>query len=116
MAYGSLQFRFSSFGRFAVCGLILLLFSNFAAAQGVNRSWTGGGATDNWTDAANWSPAASPSAADFLVIGAFDIAGLNSNNVTIEEGGRIEIVSDSSESGELGGPLACGRQGFEHRL
>ncbi|QEG33640.1 hypothetical protein [Bythopirellula goksoeyrii] len=69
---------------------------NSATAQGVVRNWTGGGATDDWFDAANWSPGAVPDPADLLLVSSSDIAGLDSNIVNISDGGRIEISSLSA--------------------
>jgi hypothetical protein len=47
-------------------GLVLVATLLSQAAQAVTRTWTGGGADDNWTTAANWGGTA-PSAGDDLV-------------------------------------------------
>ncbi len=47
-------------------GLVLVAILLSQAAQAVTRTWTGAGADDNWTTAANWGGTA-PSAGDDLV-------------------------------------------------
>jgi hypothetical protein len=47
-------------------GLVVLAILLSQAAQAVTRTWTGAGADDNWTTAANWGGTA-PSAGDDLV-------------------------------------------------
>ncbi|TWU28477.1 hypothetical protein [Bythopirellula polymerisocia] len=88
-----LRFRLCQFG--LSCVLLSSLLSTSVAAQGVSRVWSGGGATDNWFNPSNWSPVAPPNPADFLKIGFLDIAGLNTNDVDITYGGRIEIDSSA---------------------
>ncbi|TWU29953.1 beta strand repeat-containing protein [Bythopirellula polymerisocia] len=84
-----------AFSYSVLCALSFSLLTNSASGQGVSRSWIGGGATDNWFDSANWSPGAVPDPADFLVISFMDVAGLNTNNVDIANGGRIEVSTAS---------------------
>ena len=92
----SLLFRFIVFGSVTVFGPTLMLWSNSAAAQGVTQSWDGGGATDDWFDPLNWSLNLAPDDADFLAISLNDVAGLNTNDVDIADGGRIEIINSTA--------------------
>jgi hypothetical protein len=55
---------------------ITLAFSQ--PAQAATRTWTGAGATNNWTDAANWAGSVIPGASD---IATFD--GTSTKNATI---------------------------------
>src|SRR5262245_1678573 len=56
--------------QFCVCSVIaaLSLFTTNSLLA-ASDTWTGGGGTDNWSDGANWNPAAAPSANDLLFFG-----------------------------------------------
>lgn len=63
----------------AVAGLTLLAGNNNAFAA--SKTWTGGGADNNWSTAANWSPSGAPVSGDTLTF----------NNLTIT-GGKDDIT------------------------
>lgn len=48
-------------------GIFIVLFSQTITANAVSRTWDGGGATNNWSDAANWSGDVAPTSADDAV-------------------------------------------------
>src|SRR6266508_4793553 len=75
--------------RRGLAGRVLLLLLTICAAvfllprhaHAVNRTWTGAGATTNWSEAANWSGGVVPGAADVAVFDGTSVkdAAINVN-------------------------------------
>ncbi len=64
----------------AIAAVLITLAGRDAAAAGpVTRTWTGAGANSNWTNHANWNPAA-PNAGDILVFPAGAARKNNTND------------------------------------
>src|SRR5215475_13226742 len=63
-----------------IAGLISLIFFS-PSSSAVNRTWDGGGATNNWSEAANWSGDVVPGAGDIAV---FD--GTSTKDAVIDAG------------------------------
>ena len=61
---------------FAACACAFLIFAG--SARGATRTWNGGGATNNWSDAGNWVGGLIPGASD---VATFD--GTSAKNVVI---------------------------------
>src|SRR5690606_20733235 len=74
-----------SFGLLAVFGVVWCLFGA-SDALAVTRTWDGGGVTENWSEAANWS---SDTVATFLDAAVFD--GTSSKDATIDQ--NISMLS-----------------------
>lgn len=53
--------------------VFIFLFLQTAAALAVSRTWDGGGATNNWSDAVNWSGDAVPTSADDAVFNSTNV-------------------------------------------
>ena len=73
-----------------------LLFAIFLAAfpftaPAVTRSWSGGGADDNFSNPANWSPVGAPLDGDSLVFPAGTVADTVNNNLTGRSFASISI-------------------------
>ncbi len=79
----------------------LLLLTAAANAAAVTRTWDGGGATNNWSDAANWSGDVAPTSADDLVFNNTSVknstvdTGLTVNSVSINGGYSGTITQNS---------------------
>src|SRR5437773_11864893 len=97
-------------------------FSTHAAF--VTKTWDGGGSTNNWSEAANWSDDIAPVAGDSLIFdgtstknavvdASFNIFALNVNSgysgtVSISNGSTLTLNGSSSLNS---GTLSCGTGG-----
>lgn len=75
-------------------------------ARATNRNWTGGGADNHWTTAANWQGNVAPVAGDNLIFSGASNAGTQSNYNSYAAGtvfGQISINQASDQSFVLGG-------------
>ncbi|HEX6624245.1 MAG TPA: hypothetical protein VF064_11065, partial [Pyrinomonadaceae bacterium] len=82
-----------------VAACALLFFTRGASA--VNRTWDGGGATNNWSEDANWSDDTEPVAGDIAV---FD--GTSTKNATIDV--SINVAAIYINPGYTGTPGVAG--------
>lgn len=73
----TIKIRRAAFYLFAFFSFVFVFSSNSAAAT---RTWDGGGATNNWSTAANWSDDAAPTNADDVV---FDGASVKNSTIDI---------------------------------
>jgi hypothetical protein len=87
-----------------------------APATAVSRGWTGGGSTDNWSEAANWSGGAAPTTGDDVVLPAGsarpasvnDQPALTYRSITTADGRDIggQLLSLGSGGLAAGGAVA----------
>lgn len=75
--------------------LILLILTAAAAGSAATRTWDGGGATNSWTDAANWSENTAPVSGDSVLLNA-----TSSKNLTIDT--NVSVVYFAVQSGYTG--------------
>ena len=76
---------------------VALLILSAGRAQAANITWTGGGATNNWSDGANWSTASPPGSSDKAV---FD--GTSVKNATWDASGPATITALSVKASYTG--------------
>ena len=80
---------------FKLFALVVLIFTAAAAGNAATRTWDGGGATNNWTDAANWSEDTAPVAGDSILLNA-----TSSKNLIIDT--TVSVVYFAVQSGYAG--------------
>ena len=83
--------------------IFCLLFglSIFNAKAQVNLTWTGTAGDKLWTTAGNWSPAAVPTAADNVTIGAMITPIIVTSSIAVRQittttGAKIELQKDEN--------------------
>lgn len=74
----------------------MLGFFNTNHAHAAAKTWTGLGATNNWSDSDNWSPAGAPIAADAVIINT------GTKNVNIDSSAAASISGLTIDAGYSG--------------
>lgn len=83
---------------FSAVIIMAFILSNFFIlrpheALAVTRTWDGGGATNNWSEAANWSGDTAPGASDDVI---FDATSTKDSTINSGHGGSVRSITISS--------------------
>lgn len=73
---------------------LAFLAAAFDSTEAATKTWTGGGATANWSTAANWNPSGAPTHGDELVFPSGASRMVNTNNVSNLRVDHILITDD----------------------
>ena len=85
----------------AIVATGILLGHHFSrSVQAANISWNGGGATNNWSEAANWSGGAAPTSSDVAIFNGPGTAPNGNKNVTIDV--NINVLGIQINTGYTG--------------
>ena len=79
--YGLFSFVSPAFVRIGRIACLLVAMAWSMESHGATLSWSGGGASANWTDTGNWGFAGTPATGDTLIFPAAQPRLVNSNNI-----------------------------------